>query len=964
MLENFVEYLEATPTANLRDIAWTLQHKRSTFSVRTAISARNTTELLSKIKQNLTVDQDQGRTQVGVKSQAKHDSQILGVFTGQGAQWAGMGREILRASSVARKTVKKLDGALAQLPENDRPSWTIAEELSKEQETSRIGEAALSQPLCTAVQVLLVDMLTAAGLRFSAVVGHSSGEIAAAYTAQFITAADAIRIAYYRGLYAKLAGGQNGQKGSMMAVGTSIEDARELCALPDFEGRLAVAASNSSTSLTLSGDRDAIEEAKAIFDEEKKFARVLKVDTAYHSHHMQPCAQPYLAALEQCRIIPATSDASAPAWFSSVHDGKLVSDASELSAAYWVSNMTQPVLFSTALEAALTKRPLLSLALEIGPHPALQAPALQTIQDVKETAIPYTGVLSRGKNDVEILSDALAFVWTHSERNTVAFGRYDEEYFPADSKPSFVTDLPAYPWDHERSYWFESRTEKSQRNRHGPVHRLLGVPYGDSTDREVKWRNFLIPKEIPWLSNHQLQGQAVFPAAASAAMAWEAALLQVGGQPVQLIEVENLVIHQAISFKNETTSVEAVLTLSKMTYPSKDAGPGIGTFTAQWTVHSPPTPESEKLALVASGTISVVLGAPAAEILPIRGPEPANMVDIDVEHFYGALSELGYGYTGPFQSMTTLRRKLNYSSGTFEAPASDLLIHPALLDLAFQALFAAVSYPGDGGLWSLHVPTSIRGIRVNPYHCRSSDGLVQDLSFDASLAESSSKGTVGDVVIFAEDGHNGLLQVEGVSSVPFTKATARDDRNIFSEEVWARADPDGPSVLQGHRATPEEIERAYACERVAHFYLKKLREEISATEERSAAAHHQRLIAYATNLVSDVASGKREYTRPEWATDTEEEMLPIFDRYPDDIDLRIMRSVGQAYPSVVRGQSNPLEHLTRDNMLNEFYTEGLGFQLANTWAARLIKQISHRHAQLNIIEIGTSFILPFGHFFF
>ncbi|KAL4757023.1 uncharacterized protein BDW70DRAFT_171762 [Aspergillus foveolatus] len=940
MLENFVEYIENNPTANLRDIAWTLQHKRSTFGVRTAISARDTTELLSKIKQKLVVDEEKGKAQVGIKSLAKGDVQILGVFTGQGAQWAGMGREILRASSVARETVKKLDEALAQLPEADRPSWSIEEELSKDQETSRIGEAALSQPLCTAVQILLVDMLTAAGLRFSAVVGHSSGEIAAAYTAQFITAVDAIRIAYYRGLYAKLAGGKDGQKGSMMAVGTSLEDAREICALPDFEGRIAVAASNSSTSLTLSGDRDAIEEAKAIFDEEKKFARVLKVDTAYHSHHMQPCAQPYLSVLEACKITPATPDASAPAWFSSVHNGKLISDSSELAGSYWVANMTQPVLFSSALESALTERTALTLALEIGPHPALQAPALQIIQDIKEANIPYTGVLSRGKNDLEIFSDALGFIWTHSERNTVAFGRYDEQFFPADAKPSFVTDLPAYPWDHERSYWFESRTEK-----------LLGVPYGDSTDREVKWRNFLIPKEIPWLSNHQLQGQAVFPAAASAAMAWEAALLQVGGQPVQLIEVENLVIHQAISFKNETTSVEAVLTLSDMVHPAKESS--TGTFSANWTVHSPPTPESEKLALVASGSISLVLGTPTAEILPVRGPEPANMVDIDPEYFYGALSELGYGYTGPFQSMTTLRRKLNYSSGTFEAPASDLLIHPALLDLAFQALFAAVSYPGDGGLWSLHVPTSIRGIRVNPYHCGTSDEIAQDLSFDASLAESSSKGTVGDVVIFAEDGHNGLLQVEGVSSVPFTKATAKDDRNIFSEEVWGRADPDGPSVLQGHRATSEEIERAYACERVSHFYLKKLREDISAAEERAAAPHHQCLMAWATNLVSDVASGKREYTKPEWANDTEEEILAIFDRYPEDIDLRIMKSVGQEYPSVVRGQSNPLEHLTKDNMLNEFYTEGLGFQLANTWAARLVKQISHRHAKLNIVEIGA-----------
>src|SRR5207244_3134115 len=137
---------------------------------------------------------------------------------------------------------------------------------------------SFSQPLCTAVQVVLVQMLAHAGICFDAVVGHSSGEIAAAHAAGFLSATDAVRIAYYRGLYGKLACGPAGVAGAMLAAGTSVEDATELCELPTMarHGRIVVAAINSSASVTLSGDQKAIERAKFVFEDEKKFVRALK----------------------------------------------------------------------------------------------------------------------------------------------------------------------------------------------------------------------------------------------------------------------------------------------------------------------------------------------------------------------------------------------------------------------------------------------------------------------------------------------------------------------------------------------------------------------------------------------------------------------------------------------------------------------------------------------------------------
>ena len=113
---------------------------------------------------------------IGVRTSAKK-GKIFGIFTGQGAQWPAMGRGLVQCSPVAEATLKHLDASLQALPEEDRPSWSLHEELFKTGKESRLMEAEFSQPLCTAVQILLTDMLRAVGVTFEAVVGHSSGKL-------------------------------------------------------------------------------------------------------------------------------------------------------------------------------------------------------------------------------------------------------------------------------------------------------------------------------------------------------------------------------------------------------------------------------------------------------------------------------------------------------------------------------------------------------------------------------------------------------------------------------------------------------------------------------------------------------------------------------------------------------------------------------------------------------------------
>ncbi|KAL4946541.1 hypothetical protein BDV06DRAFT_218260 [Aspergillus oleicola] len=827
-LRNYAQYLGSKEEFDLRNLAWTLQSKRSTFSVRAAITAANKDGLFRGLNNKLTSAE---KGLIGVKPATGSDTRILGIFTGQGAQWAGMAQDILLASPKARDIIQFLDESLATIPrEADRPSWKIADELMKSSQASRISEAAISQPLRTAVQILLVDMLYSAGIRFYAVIGHSSGEIGAAYAAGFISASDAIRIAYYRGLYSSSAKDLNAQRGAMMAVGLSAIEAHELCNLPRFQGRISIAACNSSVSVTLSGDADTVQEAKAQLQGESKFGQILEIDTAYHSHHMLPCAQPYLDALKSCdiRLTSPQKDCPAPYWLSSVNPGQALSvQRSDLSAEYWVTNMMQPVQFAAALQTALSiSGGKLDAALEIGPHPALQSPVLQTFKDAGFT-IPYAGVLSRGRNDITTFSEALGMLWTNCKHGTVDFAAYDRKFFRS-TPPSFIRHLPSYPWDHSRAYWFEVRTERARRNRPGPVHPLLGAPYGDETETDVKWRNFLIPKEIPWLFEHRLQGRAVLPGAAYAVMAIEAALRAAQTQEVRLVELHDLVIHRGISLDDKTSGVEIVVALSniertrtrKRTCGQTDSADEA--LTANWTVHSPPTKEPDNLSLVCSGSVCLTLGDPSPDVLPGRVDEDVlpNMVPVDVDEFYDALLQVGYGFTGVFRSILHLQRKTGHSTGLFNPPppSENPTIHPAVLDIAFQGIAAAVSHPGDDGLRDLNVPIGIGAIRFNPY--RSHDDQSRSMSFDTTLDKTS--GT-GDITIYNDAG-SAIFQIEGVVTVPLVKPTEADDRNIFSEEIWAETEPDAAPFMEVTPAPPEGVEHGSGFDAAATCAAKVIKQ--------------------------------------------------------------------------------------------------------------------------------------------
>lgn len=200
-MEDLLLFLKTEPSTQVQQLAWTLLQKRSILPVRRAITGQTIPGICSALEAAIaSINAKEGLV---VMNGAKRRPDVLGIFTGQGAQWPAMGKILVSTIPYARDLVSQLDQSLSTLPPDHRPAWTLHAQLLLEGGASNVNDASFSQPLCCAVQILFVQLLVSAGIKFKAVVGHSSGEIACAYAAGFITASQAIRIAHLRGVVSK-----------------------------------------------------------------------------------------------------------------------------------------------------------------------------------------------------------------------------------------------------------------------------------------------------------------------------------------------------------------------------------------------------------------------------------------------------------------------------------------------------------------------------------------------------------------------------------------------------------------------------------------------------------------------------------------------------------------------------------------------------------------------------------------
>lgn len=391
-----------------------------------------------------------------------------------------------------------------------------ADKVQKGEVDSEINSPAVAQPFCTALQIALVDLLESWEIFPTAVTGHSSGEIAAAYCAGSLSQESAMKVAYYRGsLAAKIGKGSVNQR-AMASVAMSEDEITPLLeevVAYSGDGRLTIGCVNSPKNVTVTGDLSCVDALIDVMGDKGIFARKLQINVAYHSAYMEEIADEYWVLIKD--IVPRSTlpapklTRDKPAIFSSV-TGTLLPADSLSNSKYWLTNLVSKVKFLDALTEMtsylLSQRANRSsgkdLFIEIGPTAALQRPVKDIVDQVANSKeINYDCLLKRDISGLESCLEFMGRLRCSGHKVNLAL---INSPVSKDSDLRLLVNLPQYPFNHQQTYWTESRISKNFRTRKHARHELLGTPSADWNPAEPKWRNVIRITESPWIVDHKV----------------------------------------------------------------------------------------------------------------------------------------------------------------------------------------------------------------------------------------------------------------------------------------------------------------------------------------------------------------------------------------------------------------------------------------------------------------------------
>jgi acyl transferase domain-containing protein len=476
----------------LKDLAFTLSNKRSILPWKTFLLVSSMDDLRAKL--------DEMPKPIRSSTAPK----LCFIFTGQGAQWARMGMELFRFQ-VFQDSLLGAESYLKSLGSK----WSLLDELEKAAGSSSIDSPSLAQPICTALQIAIIDLLNSWKVQPWAVAGHSSGEIAAAFAAGAISRQSAWTIAYFRGeLAARLATLDHKERGAMLAVQIAHEDLQqyfEYLAEIGQQGTVSIGCENSPGNYTLTGLQSVIQFLRNKFEDDGIFCRQLNIPVAYHSPYMETIADEYLSLLQSIAPPDTPNLDGHQAIFVSSVTGDVLTLKQLSQPSYWIKNLVSRVRFSEAIQRLSSIIPNVpsrsqgAFYIEIGPHAALQRPIKDTLTD--QNGVLYDSVLKR--NVSSLLSAIQLAGRLFVEGHMLDIDQLNRCRV-TDDPPKMLTDLPQYPFNHSQRYWLESRMFRNYRQRDRLRHELLGLPSTDWSPLKPRWRHTLRMSDLPWLKDHQV----------------------------------------------------------------------------------------------------------------------------------------------------------------------------------------------------------------------------------------------------------------------------------------------------------------------------------------------------------------------------------------------------------------------------------------------------------------------------
>jgi len=399
---------------------------------------------------------------------------LVFVYTGMGPQWWAMGHELIKEEPVVAETINEIDAHFFKIA-----GWSLKEAMLADEKSSRMERTEVAQTANFALQVALTRLWASYGVKPVAVVGHSVGEVASAYVSGVYSLEDAVKVSYHRSrLQQKMAG-----LGAMLAVGLAEKDAEKLIA--DLPG-VSVAAINSFSAVTLSGDKDQLDQVVAKLEPQGIFHRFLRVEVAYHSPQMDPLRK------ELAEVLAGLTPREPQIPIYSTAYGAQV-DASRWDAGYWWLNVRQAVRFADAMKAILEDG--FTSFLEVGPHPVLGSSIKECASHLGSRVRGFTS-LKRKEPELQTMLTALGELYCSGHRvDWSGLAPQHGEFLPT----------PPYPWQRQ-NHWVESERSKIERmGSTGPVYlesSLLG--------HNASWEVEVNKNYFPFLFDHGVQDQVVF----------------------------------------------------------------------------------------------------------------------------------------------------------------------------------------------------------------------------------------------------------------------------------------------------------------------------------------------------------------------------------------------------------------------------------------------------------------------
>lgn len=723
---NLVSRMRDTITRNqphdsdyLFNAGYTLLHRRQPLDHTLSFVFKDQDDLLQHMDSYL--NNEANANIVPGSALEEQDKKLVWVFTGMGPQWWGMGQQLFKEEPVYRAVIEACDKEMRK-----HADWSLIDELNASEEKSNMADTWLAQPANFALQIALAALWRSYGVVPDAITGHSAGEAAAFYEAGVYSLEDAVTVIMHRSRLQHLLN----NTGGMLAVSLSEPDA--LSRIKTYGDKVSIAAINSPTAMTLAGDVAALEDLEAKLKEEEIFCKFLAVNVPYHSAKMDVIKDELFKELAGIRPQPT----QVPLYLTG-RNAK--AEGPELDAAYWWDNVRYSVRFKDAIDHLAKDN--YTLFVEIGPHPVLSYSIKEclTARQVKGQVVPTIRRLE---------DEGARFVQSLAQLHS--FG------VKLDWSPMYeggmITTLPAYPWKKNR-YWAESKSVAQVRLGQN-AHPLLGRRLSSASPA---WETLLDIEKQPYLNDHRIQGNVLFPAAGYIEMAAQAMKDLTG----------------------DTCAVIADVKLHKALYlPEADTKPVQFNFdsdSAHFTIAT--TPNGEQAPVIhASGSFRAGQRRSNRVSLERDIIQTKSTQALNTESCYTALSEMGYHYGPAFQPIENVWIGHNESlarivpSERLGDQADNHHFHPALMDACFQVLLTteipfAQQKENNAEQTGIRLPLSVESILTDKVGS-------QPIWAHAKITHRTEDEVIGNITIY-NDHNQPLGRIEGFRAANVEKAPSQ-----------------------------------------------------------------------------------------------------------------------------------------------------------------------------------------------